>query len=93
MRTSQVSELTMCPRTLDNPLYTESDYNNFGFDGRATRVNFHNDSVLMVTFTLLLQQHFILPNPMKVRTYPAYACPDLRMPEKSPTAFLAMSAT
>lgn len=33
-------------------------YNNFGFDGRATRVNFHNDSVLMVTFTLLLQQHF-----------------------------------
>ena len=49
----------MCPRTLDNPLYTESDYNNFGFDGRATRVNFHNDSVLMVTFTLLLNNIFV----------------------------------
>jgi hypothetical protein len=34
-------------------------YNNFGFDGRATRVNFHNDSVLMVTFTLLLNNIFV----------------------------------
>lgn len=34
-------------------------YNNFGFDGRATRVNFHNDSVLMVTFTLYCLTTFL----------------------------------